>query len=325
MKKDIYLPPFSVKEVLSTLSQTQCWSIRETKIPATWGITKGEGMKAVVIDTGHPLHIDIGDNAIEGKNFIKDEDIYDKNGHQTHVTGIICAKDNFIGAVGVAPEAKSISVKGLSDDGSGEFQSIIDALKYAVEVEPDVVSMSLGSPVSNAEMHEQIKKLYDKNIPVICAAGNSGPRGVDYPAAYPETIAVAAFDKRGRIGDFSAIGNKVDYAAPGVDIFSTWLNNKYAKLSGTSMACPYITGVVLLLLSKHRKQFIETGKNDCVTVEQIREHLLKYTIDKGYVGKDNYWGYGVIDVEKLINGNSVSIQHSKSLWIRFKNWVQNLF
>ena len=67
------------------------------------------------------------------------------------------------------------------------------------------------------------------------------------------------------------------------------------------MACPFITGVICLMLAKHRKQEKATGMNDCKTVAQIREHLLKYTHDKGAVGKDWAWGYGVVDVEKLMN------------------------
>ena len=95
----------------------------------------------MVIDTGHPVHSDIGDNAIEGKNCIPNESIIDENGHQLHCTGIICAKDNETGMVGVAPNAKCISVKALAKNGSGSYQSLTDALDYAIEVKPDVVSM----------------------------------------------------------------------------------------------------------------------------------------------------------------------------------------
>lgn len=141
------------------------------------------------------------------------------------------------------------------------------------------------------------------NIPIICAAGNTGQGGVNWPAAFNETIAVAAYDKYGNVASFSSRGEKVEWAAPGVDIYSTFLNNSYASLSGTSMACPFIAGVVCLMLAKHKKQEENTGKNDCKTVAQIREHLLKYTDDKGVVGKDNDWGYGVIDVDRLIGGD----------------------
>ena len=294
------LPEYTINEELSTLSQRIDWGLKQLNVPATWSITKGEGITAMVIDTGHPVHPDIGDNAIPGKNCIPGEPIEDENGHHSHCTGIICAKDNGIGMVGVAPEAKSISVKALAKNGSGSYTGLCDALDYAIEVKPDVVSMSLGGPTPNKQMRDRIKKLYEMNIPVVCAAGNSGLGGVGYPAAYPETIAIAAYDKNGKIARFSSVGDKVEWAAPGVNIYSTYLNNGYASLSGTSMACPFITGVICLMLAKHRKQEKATGMNDCKTVAEIREHLLKYTHDKGAVGKDWSWGYGVVDVEKLM-------------------------
>jgi len=299
-KVKTFLPEYEINEELSSLSQRIDWGLKQLNVPATWSITKGEGITAMVIDTGHPVHPDIGDNAIPGKNCIKGEPIEDENGHHSHCTGIICAKDNGIGMVGVAPEAKCISVKALAKNGSGSYTGLCDALDYAIEVKPDVVSMSLGGPTPSAQIHERIKKLYEMNIPVVCAAGNSGLGGVGYPAAFEETIAVAAYDKNGKIARFSSVGPKVEWAAPGVNIYSTYLKEGYASLSGTSMACPFITGVICLMLAKHRKQEKATGMNDCKTVAQIREHLLKYTHDKGLVGRDWSWGYGVIDVEKLM-------------------------
>ena len=129
-------------------------------------------------------------------------------------------------------------------------------------------------------------------------SGNTG-RWSQLAGCLDETIAMR-HDKYGNVARFSSKGEKVEWAAPGVNIYSTFLNNGYASLSGTSMACPFIAGVVALMLSKHKKQEEATGMNDCKTVAEIREHLLKYTNDKGAVGRDNSWGYGVIDVEKLI-------------------------
>ena len=326
--KQVILPPHEPQYILSTLSQKQGWGIKQHNIPKTWTITQGEGMKAVVIDTGHPQHDDIGDNAIKGKNFIKDEEIYDKEGHQTHCTGIICAKNNTSGMVGVAPKAKCITAKALGLDGSGSFKSVTKGLLYALDIKADVVSMSLGSATGTSGLHATIKKLYKANIPVVCAAGNSGKRGVDYPARYSETIAVAAYDKNGRIANFSGVGEAVDFSAPGVGVYSTYLNNKYCVMSGTSSATPFITGIILLLLAKHRLQEAETGKNDCKTVNQIREHLRKYTIDKGYVGKDKHWGYGVIDAENLIlskNTEPIIIKPEKfSIFQKIRNILKNI-
>ena len=295
------LPSVEVEKVFVTFSQITDWGLRQLNVPETWKVTDGEGMTAMVIDTGHPVHPDIGDNARRGENFIEGEPIEDENGHQSHCTGIICAKNNDMGMVGVAPGAKCISVKALAKNGSGSYAGLAAALDYAIEVKPDVISMSLGGSAPSDAMHSRIKKLYEMDIPVVCAAGNTGKGGVNYPAAYDETIAVAAYDKNGNIAYFSSRGEKVEWSAPGVGIYSTYLNDGYASLSGTSMACPFITGVILLMLAKHRKEVeLVGGENDCKTVKQIREHLLKYTDDKGAVGRDEDWGYGVIDVEDLI-------------------------
>jgi subtilisin family serine protease len=300
---ELKLPPFEVENVFVTFSQITDWGLRQLNVPETWKVTDGEGMTAMVIDTGHPVHPDIGDNARRGENFIAGEPIEDENGHQSHCTGIICAKNNDMGMVGVAPGSKCISVKALAKNGSGSYIGLAASLDYAIKVKPDVISMSLGGSAPSEQLHSRIKKLYDMNIPVVCAAGNTGQGGVNYPAAYDETIAVAAYDKSGNIAYFSSKGEQVEWAAPGVGIYSTYLNNGYASLSGTSMACPFITGVILLMLAKHKKQEeLVGGENDCKTVEQIREHLLKYTDDKGAVGRDADWGYGVIDVEDLILG-----------------------
>ena len=296
-----YLPVVCLEEEISHAnSQIVDWGVVQSKIPETWKITKGEGIKIVVIDTGHPVHSDIAENAVIGENFVNGEGHEDYNGHQTHCTGIICAKNNKFGMVGVAPESKCLSVKALNKNGSGNFQGLAQALDYAIKTKPDVVSMSLGSPTYSALIHEKIRILYEMNIPVVCAAGNSGSAGVNYPAAFPETIAVASYNRRGLVSGFSSKGDQVDWAAPGEKIYSTYLNNNYSVLSGTSMACPFVAGIIALMLSKHKKQEENGDTNDCKTVEEIKQHLLKYTIDKGEKGKDKSWGYGIINVQDLI-------------------------
>tara|TARA_R110000824_G_scaffold94690_1_gene228228 strand:+ start:878 stop:1912 length:1035 start_codon:yes stop_codon:yes gene_type:complete len=299
-RKGYTLPPHEFTFVVTTLSEKTGWGITQTKIPSTWKITAGEGETVMVIDTGWSDHKDLGENSVKGICTVTGNDIIDRQGHGTHCAGIIAAKHNSTGMVGVAPKAKVIAVKSLGDDGHGSLASIGRALEYAIEQKPSVVSMSLGSTVSTKRIGTAIKKLYDMGIPVICAAGNDGAAGVNYPAKYPETIAIAAYDKKGKIANFSAIGEEVDFAAPGVAIYSTYLRNRYAVLNGTSMACPFVAGVIALLISKHKKNEAITGENDCKTVEEIRQHLLKYTVDKGYIGKDDKWGYGLLDVERMI-------------------------
>ena len=253
-----------------------------------------------VIDTGVPQHDDLDENVMEGLNCIPGEDQYDNHGHQTHCVGIIAAENNNVGMVGVAPKAKCLCIKGLNDRGGGTYGGLIKALEYCLEIRNDgtrrvdIVSMSLGGSSPSPQMEQVINKLVDAGIPVICAAGNDGAGGVNYPAAFDKTIAVAAYDSQGKVAYFSSKGPEVDFAKPGVNIYSTYLNNQYAKLSGTSMACPFMAGVVALLISKYKKN------NEEYTVDKIKNQLVKKSNDKGIIGKDESWGYGIVDVHDLI-------------------------
>ena len=307
------LPPFTVEHVVSTLSQVTGWGVSQLRIPETWEFTRGAGITCLVIDTGYSDHTDLqgGANKDLSKSFISGTDIIDHNGHSSHCLGIIGARDNASGMVGVAPECTLITAKVLDGNGIGGLHAIVSALDYAIELKPDVISMSLGAPMYNRQIHERVKTLTEMNIPVICAAGNSASAPVLFPANYPETIAVTAFDEQGRPASFNSTGELVDFSAPGVNIYSTYLNQQYAKLSGTSMATPFIAGVVCLLLAKHHLHEDATGLNDCITVAEIKEHLIKYADDKGAVGRDENWGYGVIDPYKLIvehNGEDEALE-----------------
>lgn len=311
-KDDLFLYPFEVKHVLSTLSQNMGWGITQLNVPDTWTVTKGKGIKVMVIDTGYSNHVDLQGGMVvaQSRSFLTYEpDIDDRNGHSSHCCGIIGARNNDIGMVGVAPECTIITAKVLGANGTGGFDAMRAALKYAIDVKPDVISMSLGSHSYDREMHDLIKQLYKMDIPVIAAAGNDGKRKwngriidtINYPAKYPEVISVAAFDQYGFPASFNSYGSdNIDFSAPGVDIYSTWIQQQYVSISGTSMATPFVAGLVALLLAKHRKQEAETGLNDCKTVAEIKDHLIKYADDKGVVGKDLQWGYGVIDPIKLI-------------------------
>lgn len=330
--KDIFLYPFEVKHVMSTLSQSLGWGIKQLNVPDTWKVTKGEGVKVMVIDTGYTDHPDLQGAMIvaQSRSFLSSEpDIGDRNGHSSHCCGIIGARNNEIGMVGVAPECTIITAKVLGSDGSGDFGAIRAALDYAKKIKPDVISMSLGSHYYDRVMHEIIKELHAMNIPIIAAAGNDG-RGnaVNYPAKYPEVVCVTAFDKNGNPARFNSTGPEADFSAPGVDIYSTWTNHQYVSISGTSMATPFVAGLVALLIAKHRKQEAETGKNDCKTVDQVKEHLIKYADDKGVVGRDNTWGYGVIDPIKLINALEQDTPETPVPPVtppEKKSWIRRLF
>lgn len=332
-EKIIKLPPFKIEKVFSTLSQTIDWSLKKLNIPETWKVTQGEGIKVLILDTGFPTHPDLDEALVrvQCRNFTDDKSMKDASSHSTMCAGIIGARNNDFGVVGVAPMCQIITGKVLDDSGTGSYQNIIDGLKYALEIKPDIVSMSLGGSQDDQELHDLIKKLTDIGIPVIVAAGNDGglkeqDNRVNYPGKYDEVITVGSFNSSYDISYFSSWGDDVDILAPGENIYSTTLDNKYAKGSGTSFATPFVAGVVALLLAKHRKQEQQTGNNDCKTVDQIKEHLYKYSTN-GKLGKNIDWGWGAIDPVKIISENdtATSIIDTNSKPLSFWQKVKKLF
>lgn len=234
--------------------------------PKMWNETKGKGIKIAVLDTGCDLsHADLKERITGGRNFTDDDNsdpniFKDYNGHGTHVAGTIAAHENDAGVIGVAPEADLLIVKVLNKDGSGQYEWIINGIHYAIEQNADIISMSLGGPADVPELHDAIKAAVKKNILVVCAAGNEGD-GDDstdefaYPGCYNEVISVGAVNLERDSSEFTNSHNEIDLVAPGEEILSTFLNGKYATLSGTSMAAPHVSGALALIKDLANKQF----------------------------------------------------------------------
>nr|WP_302597465.1 S8 family peptidase [uncultured Cellulosilyticum sp.] len=266
MDKSISLTPF---DITSSKAQSEIIpeGVKDIKAPDFWNKGyKGRGVTIAIIDTGVEVnHPDLKDRIIGGRNFTSEDggDVNrynDYNGHGTHVAGIIAASANGTGVVGVAPEASLLILKILDRDGNGTYESAIAALKYAITQGVDVISMSLGGPIDVPELHAAIQEAVSKEIVVICAAANSGDGNAltpeyAYPAYYSEVISVGAATSSKRVAGFSNSNNQVDLIAPGVNILSTYLNSSYARLSGTSMAAPYVTGAVALLINWGMERF----------------------------------------------------------------------
>ncbi|MFY7805575.1 MAG: S8 family peptidase [Limnoraphis robusta] len=295
------LPPYKVERVLVAAAEVIDWGLEMFAIPNLWKQTKGKGIKVAVLDTGIALkHPELVDAVEDARDFTKSPSgPSDIEGHGTHVAGIIAARENRGGVVGVAPEAKLLVGKVLGDNGYGTAQQLVNGIRWAIDKKADIISMSLGSPLPSEEMHAAIKAAVQAGIFVICAAGNSGPNleTVEYPAIYPETIAVGAIDRTRRVAQFSSRGKAVDIVAPGDNILSTYPPRGVAVLSGTSMATPFVSGVVALMLSKHRSF---GGQTAVKTQAELIEHLQKTAIDAGMPGFDPYYGFGLINPEALL-------------------------
>ena len=240
-------------DIVSILDVEQNWGLSYIDINDAWSHTKGKDVTVAVIDTGWFPHKDLIGNFKEGYDATGNNDYLDHgNYHSSHVSGVIAANSgpDSVGVTGIAPESKLTIIKSLDDSGCGSYDFIYNALKIAHDLNVDVINMSLGSPVNpgNENIHSIIKDIAGQGKIIVTAAGNDGGN-VGYPAKYDEVVAVAAIDKNGNLAKFSSRGPELDAAAPGVQIYSTWGDNTYIKLDGTSMACPAIAGMIALIVS----------------------------------------------------------------------------
>lgn len=253
---------------------------------------KGVGVKVGVIDTGidlkHPDLQVVGDvNIINERKTGKDD-----NGHGSHVAGTIAATDNEIGVIGVAHQANLYAVKVLDRNGSGWLSDVIAGLQWSIDNGMEVVNMSLGTASNIQSFEDAVQAVNAAGIIQVGAAGNDYGGPVIYPAAYPEVIAVSATDDTDNIAVFSSVGPEVELAAPGVDIHSTWKGGGYNTISGTSMAAPHVTGTVALAIA--------------AGVTDVRGTLQATADDLGAGGKDNEYGYGLVDTEETVTGSQTS-------------------
>jgi subtilisin family serine protease len=298
------LPPFRVHHTSrhDARGQQVDWSHGNFGVDSVHLRTKGQGIKVAILDTGVDLdHPDLRGNVVLSKDFTGKGTADDGNGHGTHVAGIVAAIDNSVGVIGVAPEAKLVIGKVLGDDGSGFDNNIAKAIDWAVDVGADVISLSLGSPQYSAVTHGAIlEAVKSHHVAVVAAAGNSGFQGVDYPGKLIETVAVAAVDKSNRRADFSSVGSEVDIAGPGVQILSTYPDGRVATLSGTSMATPFVAGVIACVLSYRRA----TGQPD-LTHDELRQLLQANAADAGQPGRDGEYGWGLIRPEDMLGSPPV--------------------
>jgi hypothetical protein len=226
-----------------------------------WGVARVNGGvvrelgTAWVIDTGVDLdHPDLNVDTSRSRNFVsrgKDQGADDPDGHGTHVAGTIAAIDNDIGVIGVAAGATLVSVRVLGRNG-GTYSDVIAGVDYvgANGSSGDVANMSLGGGKSNA-LNNAVVTASSSGVVFVIAAGNSSAEAKNYSPASangPNIVTVAASTQADGWASYSNYGtpDPVDWIAPGSGVLSTYKSGGYATLSGTSMAAPHVSGVILL-------------------------------------------------------------------------------
>ncbi|MFJ6568130.1 S8 family peptidase [Streptomyces sp. NPDC091292] len=307
-------------------------SVPQIGAPKAWARNfDGTGVKIAVLDTGvDATHPDLKDQVVAEKNFSTSADAKDRYGHGTHVASIAAGTGAKSAGKykGVAPGAKLLNGKVLSDDGYGEDSNIIAGMEWAAEQNADVVNLSLGGPDSPEvdPLETVVNKLSaEKGILFAIAAGNEGPQSIGSPGSADAALTVGAVDKSDKLADFSSTGPRVgdgaikpDVTAPGVDITAAAAPGSlieqevgqnpagYLTISGTSMATPHVAGAAAILKQQHPDW----------KYTELKGALTASTKDGGYTPFEQ--GSGRIQVDKALDqtviADPVSVSFGVAQW-----------
>ncbi|MBI5700710.1 S8 family peptidase [Candidatus Saganbacteria bacterium] len=275
------------------------WNLPLIKAPEGWDISTGDATVVIAdIDSGcDTTHPDLSDKITSNsKNFQgAGSSITDLNSHGTHTAGILAAvTNNSVGVAGVAWNCKIMVLRMLDAAGTGEVFDFNNAVVYAADKGAKVINMSLGTLNFSQSMADAVAYAYGKNCAMFSSSGNESSLTVDYPAKLAGVIAVSAVDKNKNITPYSNSGPEISVCAPGGTsdsaIYSTIPSSTYGYKYGTSMAAPLVSGLAALLFSKFPS----------ITRDQVYYRITSEAEDLGTAGKDNFYGYGIINIVETL-------------------------
>ncbi|MFE9095587.1 S8 family serine peptidase [Streptomyces sp. NPDC007264] len=289
--------------------QSKQWYLSAMKADEMWRVSTGKGVKVAVIDSG----VKPDTPSLKGQVLI-DEVPHavaygaskDYSGHGTTMAELIAGTGAGDGLKGIAPGVKIVPYRIVFDDLKDKRErqktaSSAEAIRAAADSDAKIINMSFGSPGDDSEEEAAVKYAWSKGKLMFAAAGNDGEVKslVDYPAAYPYVVGVAASDENGTVAKFSDHGNYVDLASPGLNIPS-WCDKtfgSYCTGKGTSQASAIASASAALIWSAHPDW----------TANQVLASLIDTA------GRDwpedkpsTYLGYGLIRPRKVLESRDFS-------------------
>lgn len=261
-----------------------------TGIAQAHQFTKGAGVKIGMVDTPIDiLHRSLDNSRVRRVELIPAGDRNNQK-HGTAIAGVLIGQNP---RIGIAPEAALYAVSAFSadpqnpNDRSSTAGLVAKALDLCIQEKVDVLNLSFAGK-SDPLVNKMIQKAVDNNIIVVASAGNGGPKAEPaYPAAFANVLAVTAVDEQESLFGRANRGSYIDVAAPGVNIFTTSPAGTFDLATGTSVATAHVSGLIALLLSVNRRG--------------VTPSLLEQTaIDLGLQGRDNDYGYGLVNVDRAL-------------------------
>ncbi|HEV2754166.1 MAG TPA: S8 family serine peptidase [Actinomycetota bacterium] len=246
--------------------------------PEAWDLAFGPGSfpttggtRVAVIDSGiDRAHVDLMEkvkacaSAVAVVGVLTNGTCSDDNFHGTHVAGTVAAvTGNGLGVAGTAPNAELAICKALNASGYGFIADIVACIDWSWNAGgARIINMSLGSTAGTDTLARAVKAAHGAGILVVAASGNTYDGDLNYPAAYAEVMSVASYNQAGVVSVFTSCNSDVEIAAPGEDVWSSFPENTYGIISGTSMAAPHVAGAAALVMSEQ-----------ALTATQVRSKL----------------------------------------------------
>ena len=272
----------------------------------TW--TGGDNITLAVVDSGVSTHTELTGKLVPGWNTNNNtSNTSDGLGHGTHVAGTAGALgNNNVGIAGVSFGVKIMPMRVLSSGGNGTESQCGAGIVWAADHGADICTMSLQYYTGSQTFRDMVTYAHTEGVLLIAATGNNQGNVVAFPARFDTCYGVGATTHDDVRASFSNYGPQNDVTAPGQDVYSIYLNNGYAELSGTSMATPHVSGLASLLWS------YDPG----LTNDEVFELITTTADDKGAAGWDQQYGWGRANAQSAVLAASEPLIRFTSLTIQ---------